>query len=142
MTIAERIKTKRTEKNLTQKALGKACGMSGVLISQYEAGIKTPKIVSLKKIALALDVTVHYFLDFEPDEETLIDKITGFSYNQMKVYADAFDMTVPQFLAMTAKQGVAFARATMTGEKLEYVDEQLAQINALKKESKQDSCGE
>lgn len=54
MSIAENLKRIRKEKGLTQKTLGKLCGMSEAMIRQYELGYRTPKSENLKKMATAL----------------------------------------------------------------------------------------
>ena len=54
MAIGENIRKIRKEKKLTQKELGKLCGMSEAQIGQYENGLRNPKMETLKKIAKAL----------------------------------------------------------------------------------------
>ena len=58
MTIPENLKHIRKEKGLTQKKLGELCGMSEVMIRQYELGYRKPKFETLEKIAKALDCEV------------------------------------------------------------------------------------
>lgn len=69
MTIGENIRKYRKQKGLTQKELGDLCGINEVQIRRYELGGKNsnPKIETIQKIALALDVNV-YDLD-----DTVID---------------------------------------------------------------------
>ena len=50
MSIGDNIKQLRLEKRLTQKKLSELTGISEVMISQYERGIRTPKNKNLKKI--------------------------------------------------------------------------------------------
>ena len=57
-----KLKELRKEKGFTQKELGKAVGISEVMIGQYERGVRTPKIEMREKIANALGVTLNYFL--------------------------------------------------------------------------------
>ncbi|MDE5698215.1 MAG: helix-turn-helix domain-containing protein [Lachnospiraceae bacterium] len=66
MTIGERIKKFRNEKKLTQKQLGEKCGIDEANIRKYELGKQNPKIETLRKIALALEV---YTIDLLYDEE-------------------------------------------------------------------------
>lgn len=49
MAIGENIRKIRKEKKLTQKELGKLCGMSEAQIGQYENGLRNPKMETLKK---------------------------------------------------------------------------------------------
>ena len=77
MTVGENIKKIRKEKGLTQKELGKLCGMSEAQIGQYENGLRNPKMETLKKIANALDISYFELLDIsETTKESNIQKIT------------------------------------------------------------------
>ena len=101
--------------------------MSGVLISQYESGIKSPKIVSLKKIAIALDVSIHYFLD--------VDNYFGMSFEQLKVYADSLDMSIPHFLAYGLAQAVEVGISKLTGRDPKILNNNVAEVRKLDKEA-------
>ncbi|MDD4371125.1 MAG: helix-turn-helix transcriptional regulator [Anaerostipes sp.] len=57
MTIGEKIKKYRLEKNLSQKEVAIRAGMSEPAIRNYELGNRTPSDKQIKKIALALDVS-------------------------------------------------------------------------------------
>lgn len=57
MAINENIKKLRVEKNLTQKELSALTGISEVMISQYERGVRIPKNRNLRKLASVLDTT-------------------------------------------------------------------------------------
>lgn len=57
MAINENIKKLRVEKKLTQKELSALTGISEVMISQYERGIRIPKNRNLRKLASVLDAT-------------------------------------------------------------------------------------
>lgn len=58
MTIGENIKRIRKERGLTQKELGKLCGMNEVQIRQYELNKANPKIETIDRIASALGVFI------------------------------------------------------------------------------------
>lgn len=58
MTVAENIKRIRKKKGLTQKQLGKKCGMAESTLRQYELGYRHPKIETIQKIANALDCSI------------------------------------------------------------------------------------
>lgn len=60
MTIGERIKKARKKAGLTQKALADKLGIPYQGISQYERGVRKPKLETLDRIAEALGVN---FLD-------------------------------------------------------------------------------
>lgn len=53
--IGTKIKECRIKKGLTQKQLGDLIGVSPVMISQYETGIRKPKAETINKLSLALD---------------------------------------------------------------------------------------
>ncbi|MEG1505422.1 MAG: helix-turn-helix transcriptional regulator, partial [Lachnospiraceae bacterium] len=57
MTVGEKIKKCRLEKNLSQKQLAIRSGMSEPAIRNYELGNRTPSDKQIEKIALALDVS-------------------------------------------------------------------------------------
>ena len=55
MKINEIIKQKRTEKNISQRELGRRIGKTGQFISLIEKGTNKPSIDTLNDIAIALD---------------------------------------------------------------------------------------
>lgn len=67
MTIGEKIRKKRLEKNLTKQQLGILLGASEVssnsLIRSYESGRMKPKCDRMRKIAEILDTDEEYFFD-------------------------------------------------------------------------------
>ena len=62
MTVGERIKAARKKAGMTQKELADKLGIPYQGISQYERGIRNPKIDTLVKIADILDVSTDYLL--------------------------------------------------------------------------------
>ena len=58
MTIGQTIRVYRKKKGLTQRELGKLCGMTGGAISSYENGVTAPKRRVVERIARALEVPV------------------------------------------------------------------------------------
>lgn len=58
MTVGEQIKKFRLEEKLSQKALGEKLGMSQQMIAQYENGERNPKLETLKRIAVVLNVSL------------------------------------------------------------------------------------
>ena len=53
----------RKEKGLTQKELGKLCGMSEAQIRHYELNYKKPKIETIKRIAVGLNVNLYELMN-------------------------------------------------------------------------------
>lgn len=72
MTTGNKIKNIRKEKNITQAKLAKIAGISEISIRKYEAGERFPKLDTVRKIAVALDVTMSDLIDdwsqFSPEE--------------------------------------------------------------------------
>jgi transcriptional regulator with XRE-family HTH domain len=61
--FAERLKTLRIEKQLTQEQLAKLTGLSTSFISSMERGINAPSFETLESLAKALDVPVKDLFD-------------------------------------------------------------------------------
>ena len=66
LNTGEMIKEARKKAGLTQKELGKRLGVSASMIAQYENSTRKPKLETLKKIALALDSSIDYFIPLDP----------------------------------------------------------------------------
>lgn len=82
MEVGKKIREIRKEKKLTQKELGKACGIDEANIRKYENGKQKPKVENLKKIADALDVPIQILLGLSQDQTHVIveDDKFGFIY--------------------------------------------------------------
>ena len=75
MTIGENIKRLRKEKKMTQRELGERLGgISQQQIGQWENGDKIPKLVTLNKIATALEVEVIEILELAPEAQERIQE--------------------------------------------------------------------
>ena len=70
MTIGEKIKKARQEKNITQKELAEQIGCAEITIRQYESNKREPKLEIIKKIATVLNITV---LELLPDLSLVSD---------------------------------------------------------------------
>ena len=75
MTIGERIKRIRLENGMTQKELGNKCGIADSAIRRYELGGANPKMETLKKIAVALNVSFEDLVDID-DEVSIVEPAT------------------------------------------------------------------
>ncbi len=62
MTVGEKIRKTRKQKEMTQNTLAGLTGLAAITIRQYEAGRYIPKIENLNKIALALETSLSEFL--------------------------------------------------------------------------------
>lgn len=58
MALAENIKAKRTEKNISMEELSGIVGVSKMTISRYESGKKIPELYNAIRLAKALGTTV------------------------------------------------------------------------------------
>lgn len=80
MTIGELIKRARKQGNMSQKDLAEKLGVSTSMIGQYETDARNPKLVTLQKIATALQVelttllpsNVIKSLQLDPDDKIYV----------------------------------------------------------------------
>ena len=68
MAIGERIRKYRIENGMTQKELGKKCGLADSAIRRYELGGANPKIETIQKIAAALGISIYELTEKMPDD--------------------------------------------------------------------------
>ena len=61
LTIAEVIREERKKAGMTQKELGKRLGVTQSMVAQYECGIRTPKIPTIRRIADVLEADLEPF---------------------------------------------------------------------------------
>ena len=74
MTLGEKIKYYRNLRGISQETLGELSEINSATIKKYEYGIRNPKPDQLLKIANALGISIHVFMDF--DIETVSDVLT------------------------------------------------------------------
>lgn len=67
MSIASNIKRLRTQAQLSQVELGKIAGVTDKAVSTWEAGLKTPRMGAVEKMAAYFDVPKSAILDDEYD---------------------------------------------------------------------------
>lgn len=89
MTTGENIRKLRKKMGLTQKELAERMQTSESLISQYEKGIKKPRIETSIRIANALGVSVYSIVDFDTASNLLSDDITE---NEKEYGAHFYDL--------------------------------------------------
>ena len=66
MSIADNIKRLRTAENLSQAELGKIAGVTDKAVSTWEAGLKTPRMGAIEKMAAHFGVPKSAILDDVP----------------------------------------------------------------------------
>lgn len=69
MHLSDRIKLARIKKGATQKEIAQKCGMADSAIRKYESGKITPKLETLKKIAVALELPESFFMEMQPFQD-------------------------------------------------------------------------
>lgn len=89
MSIGDNIRKLRIEKKMTQKELSKLSGISEVMISQYERGVRVPKNNNMARIAYVLDKSGSKILG----EELPFDLLDS-EWN--KDFVDIYRTPVPQ----------------------------------------------
>ena len=118
MTVSEKIQEARSKTGLTQQQLADAIGTTTQNISQYERGVRNPKIETLRKIADALGVPVAEFLD-----EELTSMTTGERIRKARLRAD---MTQEQLAAL-----LGVDRATISKYESGIIDPPTSQMNRI-----------
>lgn len=77
MSIGENIKRVRKDKGLTQAELGEKLNVTASMIGAWEKGVRNPKLSTIRKIAIALDLSLMEIVgenwDFFGNEEFTID---------------------------------------------------------------------
>lgn len=58
MEIGQRLKAFRNQKNITQNEVAESSGIHPVTIRKYETSVMEPKLVHIKKIASALNISI------------------------------------------------------------------------------------
>ena len=73
MDIGSRIKTKRQEKNLTQKQLAEKIGIVQGMLSTYERNTVVPNGDIVVKLAQVLDTTPNWILCYDDDLDNNVE---------------------------------------------------------------------
>jgi transcriptional regulator with XRE-family HTH domain len=82
--IGERIRSKRSERGLTQKALAELVGISPPAINRFEKGIKVPSIDTLAKLAKILGVSTDFLLGSGADDDIFVDEEVKDAFKEFK----------------------------------------------------------
>lgn len=96
MTIGERIKQARKSAGLTQKELAQMIGKGYSSLQKYELNIVEPSLEQLRKIALALGVTVSDLIDPEYWSTLPADQAATAFGNQQLTAKNALDAAFDQ----------------------------------------------
>lgn len=69
--VGERLRSLRTERNLSQRALAQAAGISTNSVSLIERDEISPSIATMQNLATALHVRISYFFEDESEQSVL-----------------------------------------------------------------------
>src|SRR4051812_43246912 len=68
--VGSNIKLWRGRRRMTQAQLGELIGSDGPRVGRLESGKENPTLETLDKLAVALEIDVHYLTAPRPEEET------------------------------------------------------------------------
>lgn len=123
-TFAEKVKEARISLGLTQRQLSQEVGASLRSVQSYERGEKTPRTITMAKLAKALNVSVKYLTDDECDDPVADIEKDNFIEEAHRRYGAKGARDVEQLLAdnaalfaggeLSQDQKDAFFQAVMT----------------------------
>jgi transcriptional regulator with XRE-family HTH domain len=88
--LGGRVRSLRRQRGLTLKELGARAGLSHPFLSQVERGLARPSVVSVERIAHALNVPVaHLWMPPRPREERLLRRTDGTGMRELLAAAPA-----------------------------------------------------
>ncbi|MCP5005957.1 MAG: helix-turn-helix transcriptional regulator [Planctomycetes bacterium] len=96
MSIQQRLISLRREHNLTQQAMADAIGVHVNQIRRYEAGATQPSLEALKKIAIAMSITIDSLV-FAKDERGP-DQDLRLQFEALSQFDDTERMVVKELL--------------------------------------------
>ena len=82
--VGKRIRGKREERGLSQKALAEAVGISPPAINRFEKGIKAPSIDTLAKLAKVLGVSTDFLLGSGEEDDIFVDEDVKDAFKEFK----------------------------------------------------------
>lgn len=134
--ISQKIKHLRKQQNLTLKDLSEKTGFSVSFLSQVENGSSSLAIVSLKKIADALGVSMNYFFeDHREDnyaikiEDQKVFKMQGTNSEFIRMSGDFPNRTMETLVVTIAPEENYSQSMTHIGEEFLYVLEGVVIVN-------------
>lgn len=71
MTVGDRLKALRTERNLSQRALAERAGIATNSVSLIERNETSPSVATLQNLATALQVRISYFFETDTEQRLL-----------------------------------------------------------------------
>jgi len=139
--ISQKIKSLRKQQDLTLKDLGQKSGLSVSFLSQVENGSTSLAIVSLKKIADALNVPIAYFFNEYEEHNYVVKsedhktfKIEGTPSEFVRVSGDFPNRTMETIIVTLMPESAHGSIMTHPGEEFVYVLEGVVIVTIDKKE--------
>ena len=89
MDIAERLRLLRKQKNMTQAAVAKACGVEPAALCKYEKGDRLPSRRNLFRLAEYYCVPVDYIIGSSGGKKTSANTLTRFRIQLRRMQSQA-----------------------------------------------------
>ena len=86
MTVGQKIKLVRQQKKISQQKLGDMLGVSQAMIAQYEKGDRNPKIETLQRIAIALEVPITSLAEYETPLDNAFSEVHAYQATEEQKY--------------------------------------------------------
>lgn len=103
--VGENIRRVRRARGLTQAALAEASGLSVDAVGQLERAIKSPTLITLERVAAALETTVKSLCS-RPEPQRDFDELLGMVIRLLREKATAKDLAVLRALLEVALRSV------------------------------------
>ena len=123
--IGDNIKDARTKKNLTQEALGKLVGCSGVAIMRYEKGERKVSLELVESIAKALDVSPFELMGAEYWDR----KSLGYDVKEISEPIKVNSIEMESYSIELSKEGVS---SKFTEEEFSQMQDEINNLIAFK----------
>jgi len=102
--LSEKIKILREGRNLSQKELAEAIGVSDVMISLYEQGKKKPSLSTIVKLAEYFNVTTDYLLGAKTEfKDTIPENIKAVARDLMDLPDENRKLAIDMIKFMSQK---------------------------------------
>ncbi len=92
--IGQRLKKRRSELNLSLRALAGQTELTAAFLSQVERGVSNPSLNTLRRIADFLNVPMLYFLDERPNPSPVV-RVQERSQIELDEFAVSYEMLSP-----------------------------------------------
>lgn len=84
LSVGDKLRTLRNERNLSQDRLAKKVSVTRASIATYESGNRLPSLYVLVRLARALGVTTDYLLGVSSDKASFLD-VSGLTPKQIEI---------------------------------------------------------